>query len=100
MPNSITKQELDAFEQKCQSHDWFYDYSDDGAVYRRGLASTAKLSDEAGKHPALTRILAAYNRYNFANNGDWGSARVNRAADMARIYIDYGATNALTATTG
>lgn len=27
---------LEVLEQKCQSHDWFYNYSDDHRVWQRG----------------------------------------------------------------
>jgi hypothetical protein len=43
---------LQALEQKLKAHDWYYDYSDDGSVYRRGRDQ----SDEIHK---LSRQLAA-----------------------------------------
>jgi hypothetical protein len=43
---------LQALEQKLKAHDWYYDYSDDGSVYRRGRDQ----SDEINK---LSRQLAA-----------------------------------------
>lgn len=29
---------LAEFEKALRNHDWYYDYSDDGSVWRRGLA--------------------------------------------------------------
>ena len=32
--------------QNLKAHDWFYDYSDDGSVWRRGSQDAARLSKE------------------------------------------------------
>lgn len=34
---------LDEFETMCKQHDWYYNYSDDHNVWRRGVASDHKL---------------------------------------------------------
>lgn len=35
------------FYKKLQNHDWFYDFSDDGRVWREGREAEARLRGEA-----------------------------------------------------
>lgn len=46
--------EFDAFRRMCLTHDWHYDYTDDGAVWRRGNDQQKKLekivADKGGKY--------------------------------------------------
>ena len=51
---------LEVFEQKCKSHDWFYEYSDDHSVWQRGKDERyvinemlKKLFDEGFKDQAI-----------------------------------------------
>ena len=38
---------IDFFKEKLEKHDWYYDFSDDIAVYRRGKAAEKKKKKEA-----------------------------------------------------
>ncbi len=46
--------EFDEFRRMCLGHDWHYDYTDDGAVWRRGNEVQKKLekivADKGGKY--------------------------------------------------
>lgn len=38
---------LDEFTVELQAHDWFYDWSDDGTVFRKGNANDGRLQNIA-----------------------------------------------------
>lgn len=61
----MTKEE---FFTKCANHDWYYDYSDDHSVWRRGQAAQEILMAEAAKDPAKAKIYADWKKY--INNRD------------------------------
>ena len=39
----MNKEQIDIYRTKLASHDWYYAYSDDGSVYRRGQAQYQEL---------------------------------------------------------
>jgi len=52
---------LEMFEQMCKAHDWYYDYSDDHTVWKRGRESEAKLISKYNwmktRYPAATEEI-------------------------------------------
>lgn len=49
--------EYQDYYDRCKSADWSYDYSDDGAMYRRGKAEIDGLRAEASKDEAKHAIF-------------------------------------------
>lgn len=56
-------------EQKLKAHDWYYDYSDDGSVYRKGRDQSDeihKLSRQlraAGQQDAVEALIKKYSPF-------------------------------------
>lgn len=55
-------------------HDWYYAYSDDGSVFRRGEAANQKLAAIAKTSPEHAALLAGYKQYYFSGK-PWGTER-------------------------
>jgi hypothetical protein len=77
--------DLAAFDKELARHDWFFDYSDDHSVWRRGrdhldlIHATAKLS------PEHNELFAEYARAAF-NNGLGGTTEyTGLSAARARL---------------
>lgn len=52
------------FFKECQAHDWYYDFSDDGDVYRRGKANEVRLQGIARRvEGVFGRIWDDWSRY-------------------------------------
>ena len=47
----ITKQQHDAFKWLLDRHDYYYDYSDDQTVWRRGVEESKRIKAIADSHP-------------------------------------------------
>jgi len=47
-------------------HDWFYMYSDDGRVYRKGEAEKARLEALAKQSPEHKALLEGFHKYHFS----------------------------------
>jgi hypothetical protein len=71
----MTPQDFDKFNQDLNNHDWFYDYSDDGNVWRRGSEVREHLMRTAESDPVLQSLYdlhysAVYNvRSGFTGEG-------------------------------
>lgn len=63
---SLTLDEFDVFNQRCKNLDWYYQYSDDGAVYRAGRVRHQQLLLDAEHHPTYLELVRAYQKYNDA----------------------------------
>jgi hypothetical protein len=52
---------LEMFEQMCKEHDWYYDYSDDHNVWKRGRFSESKLLSKynwvKSRYPAAAEAI-------------------------------------------
>ena len=59
-------QRLETLESLCQSHDWYYAYSDDHRVWKKGtlerdtIALHSALLREQGLGDAVDKIIAKY----------------------------------------
>ena len=51
------------FYEVCNSHDWYYAFSDDDSVYRRGLMSDRKLSTACKEDPLFEAIYNIFFDY-------------------------------------
>lgn len=67
-PGETTDREL--FFRACETADWYYEYSDDAGVWRRGRKEIEALKEQA-KDPAFAEIYAAWTAYiaAYARNG-------------------------------
>jgi len=45
--NAGMSDNLNEFYQRCENFDWYFDFSDDGRVFREGASGYAKLEAEA-----------------------------------------------------
>lgn len=50
----------------CAEHDWFYSYSDDASVNRRGYINETRLKQYYSANPDLETIYIAWKDYNFS----------------------------------
>ncbi len=50
----------------CAAHDWYFEFSDSGAVWRRGRDARAKLDALADTTPAHRAIRDAFGAYMFS----------------------------------
>lgn len=56
----MTKEE---YFHACKHFDWYYDYSDDGRVWRNGNEGKKKLEAEAKTDPIKAKIYADWSKY-------------------------------------
>lgn len=56
---AINNEELEAFKQKLERHDWFFYFSDDSRVYNAGEATSKALVNETKNGPI--EFKKAYN---------------------------------------
>lgn len=54
-----------AYFKLCAGHDWFYNYSDDGSVYRRGSESLSRLRTLKIGNEINESIFKAWSDYCF-----------------------------------
>lgn len=58
--------ELEQYFNRCANHDWLYEYSDDGSVWRKAKDIDKELLDEANKEPIKMEIYRAWSRHGHA----------------------------------
>lgn len=56
----MTLEEFDSYLTQLQQHDWFYDYSDDHSVWKRGEDSFKNLSKQAANDPVKYEMFKIY----------------------------------------
>jgi len=57
---------LKDFDKKLSLHDWFYDYSDDGRVWRAGLQAREEIEIIAKKSPEHQELYRTWIKYMFS----------------------------------
>jgi hypothetical protein len=57
--DNLTEEQA-AFEARCKTADWYYSYSDDAGVYRRGRAQCEGLKKEAEEHGGIHLDIYKY----------------------------------------
>ena len=73
------------FDKELARHDWFFDYSDDYGVARRGRAHLDQIHAWAKQSPAHKELFEEYARAKF-NNGMAGTTKyMGLAAARERI---------------
>lgn len=61
-----TLEERQAFFKMCESHDWYYEYSDDGRCWRKGREEYERLQTMVAKHEDYKAIYTAWVDYKFS----------------------------------
>lgn len=74
-----TLEDFNAYILAMSKHDWYYDYSDDGNVWRRSEAQHQAIRGQAKNHPIYQK---AYNIFvGFLNRGSLPSAEALATRD-------------------
>jgi hypothetical protein len=79
--------QFDAYVKALKGHDWYYDYSDDGAVYRAGLAKSMELQAVMKTMPQLAPAYWAFTVYNHSQ-GDHKHNKESLEAKLKAIRDD------------
>ena len=81
-----TIEEFDAYVIKLGHHDWTFEYSDDGSVWRRGKDNEKSLLSTANGKPELMGAYKAYIDYTFTNpDTSWPDRLIKRANDISAL---------------
>lgn len=56
-------EDFDAYVAKLSHHDWYYDYSDDGRVWRAGKRVRESLMETADSHPIYFQAFDVWRAY-------------------------------------
>lgn len=59
----VNKEEIKEFFELCRTHDWFYSFSDDGRIYRKGLSELSTIIAQAKKDPMFDKIYTDWSKY-------------------------------------
>lgn len=90
MPNVLTIEEFNAYISQLGRHDWYFDYSDDYGVFRRGADSYTNLRLKAKQHLLLNQAMVAWSNSMF-NSGSMDfptrTFERNKAIDLLRQQI-------------
>lgn len=81
----ITLAIFEAFVARLAGFDWWYDYSDDGNVWRRGQAQKQQIIEITKTHPILKRAYDAYAAYNYTREGTYETRRPALEAELNRL---------------
>lgn len=65
---------LSEFFNLLENHDWFFEMSDDGRVYRRGESQRARIEQVAAESPAHKALFEAFRAHMFSGPA-WGTAK-------------------------
>ena len=65
---------LAQYYDMLEAHDWYFDWSDDGSVWRRGQANVDKLVAIAEQSPEYEQLFMAYREHMFTGE-PWDSPR-------------------------
>lgn len=63
---------LQAFYDRLERHDWYYDWSDDNSVWRRGRAEATALKAISQQSPEHMALFTAYSVHKFTGK-PWGN---------------------------
>ena len=64
--SSPSLEERQEFFKLCESHDWYYEYSDDGRVWRKGREQHEKLQSMVAKHEEYRAIYRSWAEHKFS----------------------------------
>ena len=70
----VTPAMIAEFWKFCESHDWYYSFSDDNRVWRRGTEQRKWLETQAAGNADLNAIYTAFHDYHFSGKS-FGTAQ-------------------------
>jgi 6-phosphogluconate dehydrogenase (decarboxylating) len=56
----VSSENIGEYFNRLSNHDWYYDYSDDHSVWKRGSANRDRLLNTAAEHPNYKKM---YNEF-------------------------------------
>lgn len=62
------------YYKELENHDWYYSFSDDDTMYKRGYENELKLKKMAENLEKYQNLYAAFSAYKFSGNA-WGTKR-------------------------
>jgi hypothetical protein len=68
------KMNLSDFYNALEAHDWYFDYSDDHSVWKRGVAARDALVAASKESPEHTALFKAYREHMFTGK-PWGNEK-------------------------
>ena len=68
------KMNIPEFFEACKKFDWYYEFSDDGRVWREGTAAREKLLKEAKDDLVKKQIFTDWSNYMFTGEG-WSTPK-------------------------
>ena len=79
---SVYVEAFEAYAKRLKNHDWFYEYSDDGSVWRAGLQAQKSLIADARAYPLLSTLFTEYSTWIF--NGREGTNPIKLAREAMK----------------
>lgn len=73
---------FEAYAKRLKNHDWFYEYSDDGNVWRAGLQAQKNLIADARAYHLLSTLFTEYSTWIF--NGRKGTDPIELAREAMK----------------
>ena len=90
----ITRQEFKSFMQLLNGFDYYYSYSDDAGIYRRGKQDDEEISSKCKKNPLLAEIYANWELVKTSKDGGVVLAAKAHLAAIEKQYITEDAPSA------
>lgn len=66
--------DIEQFFQELEKHDWYYPFSDDGGVYRRGHENEIRLKGIAAQSERHQKLYDAFMAH-YASGDAWGTEK-------------------------
>ena len=63
---------LQEYYDALEKADWYYDYSDDNSVWRRGMAEIGRLEAVCKEGPKYAALYEAFDKHKFSGK-PWGT---------------------------
>ncbi len=79
---ALSIEAFEAYAKRLKNHDWFYEYSDDGSVWRAGNQAQKNLIADAMTYPLLSALFTEYSTWIF--NGREGTDPIELAREAMK----------------
>ena len=63
----VSSENIGEYFNRLSNHDWYYDYSDDHSVWKRGSANRDRLLNTAAEHPTYKEMYNEFVNWMRAN---------------------------------
>lgn len=82
---ALTLVAFDAFLATLASFDWYYEFSDDGRVYRRGKEAHRNIKIVASKHPHLHAAYSAFEACHYNESTSFEQRVITRTNTITEL---------------